>query len=212
MTHIAIDGHSELRVGAVLKRAWTILSSSFFPFFIITLVGELPKIPLSKIFGSSANAIVLRTITDILVGTFLGTLVLAVIVCGALQTMRGRSFDLREAIQRGLARFWPILGLASLLALGTTLGILLLIVPGFVLGVRWGVAAPVCVVEGYSATAAMTRSAELTSWFRWKIFGISMLVLISGLVVVGAISFFNGLLIGQLLGPKGWPSTMVLSS
>jgi hypothetical protein len=49
----------------------------------------------------------------------------------------------------------------------------------------------------------MRRSAELTNGFRWKIFGIGLLVLISGLVVVGAISFFNGLLIGQLLGPKG---------
>jgi Membrane domain of glycerophosphoryl diester phosphodiesterase len=203
MTHIAIDRHSELRVGAVLKCAWTIFSSSFFQFFIVTLIGELPQVLLSKSFGSSATAIALRTIVDILVGTFLGTLVLAVIVCGALQTIRGRSFDLREALGRGIARFWPLLALGSLLALGLTLGLLFLIVPGFVLSVRWAVAAPVCVVEGYDATTSMRRSAELTYGFRWKIFGIALLVLISGLLVVGAISFFNGFLIGQLLGPKG---------
>jgi hypothetical protein len=203
MTQVGIDRHSKLRVGAILKRAWTIFSSSFFQLFIITLIAELPQLLLSKSFGSSAAAIALRTIMDVLVGTFLGTLVLAVIVCGALQTMRGRSFNLREALRRGIARLWPLLGLGSLLALGLTIGLLFLIVPGLVLSVRWAVAAPVCVVENYGATASMRRSANLTDGFRWKIFGIGLLVFMSGLVVVGAISFFNGLLIGQLLGPKG---------
>ena len=203
MTHVAIDRYSELRVGAVLKRVWTIFSSSFFQFFIVTLVGELPQLLLRKSFGSSASAIALRTVLDVVVGTFLGTLVLAVIVCGALQTMRGRSFNVREALGRGIARLWPILGLGSLLALGLTLGLLFLIVPSFVLGVRWAVAAPVCVVEGYDAITSLRRSAELTNGFRWKIFGIGMLVLVSGLAAVGAISFFNDVLIGQLFGSKG---------
>src|SRR6516225_3365478 len=124
MTQVGIDRHSKLRVVAILKRAWIIFSSSFLQVFIIILIAELPQLLLSKSFGSSATAIALRTIVDVLVGTFLGTLVLAVIVCGALQTMRGRSFNVREALGRGIARLWPILGLGSLLALGLTLGLL----------------------------------------------------------------------------------------
>ena len=52
--------------------------------------------------------------------------------------------------------------LASFLAsLGTLVGLVLLIVPGLILGTRWSLIVPVIVLERRSATEALSRSNEL---------------------------------------------------
>jgi uncharacterized membrane protein len=114
--------------------------------------------------------------------------------------MRGRAMLIGEAVRRGLSRFWSIIGLAILATLGITVGIILLIVPGIMLAIRWSVALPACVVENLGPLAAMRRSAELTKGHRWKIFGVFILILVIVLIaamiiglivaaVVGAITF-----------------------
>src|SRR5262245_27959728 len=58
---------------------------------------------------------------------------------------------------------------------------LLFLVPATILFVIWLVAVPACVVEGAGPIASIVRSNGLTKGFRWKIFGI---VLLLGLVLL----------------------------
>lgn len=73
----------------------------------------------------------------------------------------------------------PSLILGILAGLGTMLGLLLLIVPGLILLVRWSVAGVVVISERKSALLAMGRSADLVEGCYWPIFGalISCLIL-----------------------------------
>ena len=66
----------------------------------------------------------------------------------------------------------------------------LLVVPGVIVYLMWFVATPVCVVEQLGPFASMGRSRELTKGHRWKLLGLSLLILLPALIVsaiVGAI-------------------------
>jgi uncharacterized membrane protein len=72
----------------------------------------------------------------------------------------------------------PLIGLSILWAIGVGIGFMLLIVPGVIFLMKWAVAVPALVVERGGIFAAFTRSAELTKGARWKIFGLSLLLLV----------------------------------
>jgi len=120
----------------------------------------------------------------------------AMILYIAFQYLRGQPASLSDAAQKGLGRFFPLLGAVILFGLGVWVGLLLFIVPGFMLMARWFVAVPACVVEKLGPVASLTRSAALTKGYRWKIFGMFLLIWLASLIVGGLI----GLLVG-VLGP-----------
>ena len=51
---------------------------------------------------------------------------------------------------------------AILFGLGVWVGLLLFIIPGIMLMLRWSVAVPACVLEGTGPVASLGRSAALT--------------------------------------------------
>src|SRR5262249_1244975 len=55
--------------------------------------------------------------------------------------------------------------------------------PSAILLVMWAVVVPACIVEDLGPVTSLGRSAELTKGFRWKIFGIMLLL---GLMSVAA--------------------------
>src|SRR5262245_23105166 len=176
----------DFRVGHVISEAFSVLSRNFLAFFIVTVVAYLPALLLSQISagdGNDAGAIVAAGLLGALLMVVFGMLSQAVIVHAAFQNMRGRPVQLGEALNIAMQRFFPILGVALLTAILAGLGMLALLVPGFILLIMWFVAIPVCVVEQRGAWASMQRSAELTKGHRWKIFGMMILLVIISLVV-----------------------------
>ncbi len=184
---------SEFRVSQIFSRAWMIFSASFWKFFIVTAISELP-VRTYFLWANSGTAsapapfggTIIMFLAFVLVG--LGQ---AIVVRIAFQTLRGRPAGLHEAVQEAVARFPPILGLSlvfCLLIFGT-LGMFTLlpnVEPGLffvafsvvasVLFVRWSIALPACVIEGLGPVDSLGRSARLTKGHRWKIFGIVILV------------------------------------
>lgn len=76
-----------------------------------------------------------------------------------------------QAMAAGL-RVWPRLFVARIAAsLLVLLGLVALVIPGFVLLVRYALLDSVVVLEGATATLALKRSATLTAGMRWQIFG-----------------------------------------
>src|SRR5262245_15048927 len=184
----------ELRVGHVFSTAWTIFSANFTTFFVIGLIVALPNLLLlmavpteTTAFGTTPSPAGLgwRVFVGLALATILNLMAQAVILYIAFQYLRGHSGSVGDAVQKGLARFLPILGLVFLFGLGIWVGFLLLVIPGIMLMVRWSVAVPACVLEGTGPVASLRRSAALTKGHRWKIFGIFLLVWIVSMVVAG---------------------------
>ena len=65
----------------------------------------------------------------------------------------------------------------------TFLGLLLLVVPGIILAVRYALAVPAAVLEDRGPAAALARSMQLTRGHGWRIFAIYVLL---GAIVIGA--------------------------
>jgi MFS family permease len=195
---VAPTAQGEFRIGRVFSQASAVLSRNFLTFFVVAAVAGLPRVLLVESAGGGIGGGV-GAIGKILAGVFLsivlGTLAQAILLYGAFQDMRGRPVSLADCLRIGLARFFPIIGLAICMSVGIMVGFLLLIVPGVILAVMWFISTPACVVEQLGPLASMARSSELTKGHRWKIFGMLLLVLI-GAGIIGAI-------IGAALGLTG---------
>jgi hypothetical protein len=123
----------------------------------------------------------------------LGWLSQAIAVYGAFQIMRGERFDLLESVRIGLRRFFPVIGLAVTVTVLWVLALIPLVVPGIILLIMWFVVMPACVVEQLGPIRSMGRSRELTKSYRWRVFGLNLLILIPALLfsaVIGAAVFY----------------------
>jgi len=168
----------DLRVGNVFGRAFEICGANALLFGAVMLVVSLPNVIFTLKMPTLEPSLAggLLFVFGIVLGLFLSTLGEAVILFGAFQYLLGQPVVWGEVLQRSLARFFPIVGFAILYSIALFFGFVLLVVPGVILLVMWTVALPACVVEGLGPVECMRRSAELTKGYRWKIFGIMILL------------------------------------
>lgn len=114
--------------------------------------------------------------------TLIGTPLITAMHVRAVQAIgRAERPRVGRTVLEGIAVF-PVVALVILLGLsGTALGLLLLIIPGLYLSTIWFVGAQAAVVESLrSPTRALSRSSELVDGSFWRVFGISLLLLLMG--------------------------------
>jgi len=183
------SAESDFKVGRVLNRTSSVLARNFLTFFIVTAVAYLPTLMLTKSTTDAADSG--AGLGPLLLGLFLAVVLSmlsqAVVLYGAFQDMRGRPVSLAESLQVGFSRFFAIVGLAIAMSVLVVLGFALLIIPGLYLLTMWFVATPACVVEQLGPSSSMRRSAELTRGHRWKIFGLTLVLIIISAVVTPVI-------------------------
>ncbi len=108
---------------------------------------------------------------------------------------RGRRVSIGEAVRSALSRFFSLIWLAIMVGFSVGVGIILCIVPGFILQAALGLAVPALMVEELRASQAWSRSFELTRGHRWPIFVIQIFfVIIGGILAFGEIAALNYLL------------------
>jgi hypothetical protein len=190
---------SDFRIGQVFSRAWSVFSSNFLTFILVTGIANLPSLlmphPTPGAVPLDPFANIGTTIFFGLLMIVLGTLSQAIVLYGAFQVMRGRPVDLGESARIGLRRFFPVVGIALCVPILCVLAMLLFIVPGIILNLMWFVAMPVCVVEQLGPFRSMGRSRQLTKGHRWKILGLQLTIIIPALIIgglVGAIMVGTG--------------------
>ncbi|MGP0088591.1 MAG: hypothetical protein ACLPKB_01305 [Xanthobacteraceae bacterium] len=219
---------SEFRIGRVLGRAWTVFTKNFVILLAIGIIASLPNLVLGN--GSSATMRpedAWKVGLVLLLWIALNTLGQAVIVYVAFQSLRRQPIRISEVVQKGLGRFWPIIGIilcyigvmlafalvggaGALLVIsaggGSSAGFIVTfllgiaaIVVGGMLFIRWSIAVPVCVVERFGAIASLGRSSDLTKGHRWAVLAINLLVYV--FLVLAMIVF--GLLGALVLLPSG---------
>lgn len=117
---------------------------------------------------------------------------LHVVVVQALA--RGEEPTVGGALRSASARLLPAVAAVVVYSLAVTAGLLLLIVPGIWLAVRWYFCAQAAVVDGLGPTGALRRSAEVVQTRWWRTFG----VLLAFGVVVGALGALGGALAREI--------------
>ena len=188
-------GEASWTIGNVVSTAGAILFGHFGPFLGTALVASLPTL----IFDYLAPDSYFRSIVELIVGQ----IVSVTLVYGSLQALRGRQVTVGECLSQGLKRLGAALGVAILSGIGIALGMILLLVPGFILATMWAVAIPAAVIEEQGVTASLSRSQELTSGRRWRVFG--------AYLVAGLITVVGGAVIGGVAGAiAGLQSTVFL--
>jgi hypothetical protein len=188
----------EFRVGHVFSRAWSVFSGNFLIFMVVTGIASLPPLLVPQSTPTAENPFGNPGLTflTLFLAIVLGTLSQAIVLYGAFQDMRGRPVSLADCFKVGLQRFFPIVGLAITVGVAVIFASLLLIVPGLMLYMMWYVATPVCVVERLGPFRSLGRSRELTKGHRWKLFGLSLLILIPAFIVAGVLVGVIALLFG----------------
>jgi hypothetical protein len=183
-----------MRAGEVIGEAWGLykahwrhlLPIAFVVYLVLSLFTLLLVVLLGWV-GAIASAFVS------LAGVFWiqGALVAAV------EDIRDGRADM--SMGETLSRVRPrlnTLGLAGILAaLGITIGLVLLIVPGLFLATIWALIVPVIMLEGASVGQSFGRSRELVRGNGWSVFGLIVLVflilLVAGFVVALVLSPLN---------------------
>ncbi len=92
-------------------------------------------------------------------------------------------------------RFWPYLGIYILSSFAIGLGFVALIIPGFILSVRWIALLPSVINRSEGAMDAFGENWEMTKGYGWSIFGAGLIigvVLITVAIVIGIMAAFLG--------------------
>jgi len=114
----------------------------------------------------------------------------------------GRVPGRMEALRAAAPRFPSAIAAVALYTLGVTVGLVLLIVPGIWLGVRWYFAAQAAVLDGVPARVALERSAALVDG-RW---GAAAGALVAGMLAFGLAGVVAGMLAGLVTQPVAYVS------
>jgi hypothetical protein len=101
----------------------------------------------------------------------------------ASRLLTDRNVAIGAALRRGVVRCLPLLGTIILTCLAIFIGLIALIIPAFIVFIRFQVAPAACVIEGLSPSASISRSLVLTKGHGWKIFGIMLPVIGTAVVI-----------------------------
>jgi hypothetical protein len=201
-------GSKPLEIKGVLKDTWRLYRTLFLRSFLTGFV----------VFAA-LGAFEVSPYVSALIGFVGTTLVQGALVEVVEDEHRGRpARDLRELYRTSWGRLGSLLAVSILMGIGVGLGLVLFIVPGVLLAVRWAVATPAVMLEGLGARAAMRRSRELVAghrkdvfvvlaniWVRtglaWVMFTLLILGLASGTSHPGVAIWFGGVLAAGLVTP-----------
>ncbi len=194
-------------IGGILGQATGVITSN--PLAVLGLafvLSTLPSIAFSLLDGTLLNNPLLGgqsakvNSTLSLAGQFaniiLYGLVQGSLTRAALMHHAGEKVNFSECLKLGASKILPVIATIVLVFVAVIFGFMLLVVPGIILYCMFSVAVPAVVEEDLGVVAALSRSRQLTSGARIKIFTLGFMI---GLVVLLVILPFG--VIGLMLMP-----------
>jgi hypothetical protein len=166
---------------AVITAGLTFLTQKF-------LFADLQDLASTAEFGPAATEAEVRnalfgTLGDLFLVAIPASLVSALLMTvttGLMAAVMGRAALGRE-VSFGIAwrevqpRLLPLFGVAVVYSVGTTVGLMLCIIPGVLAWVFWALVAPALVLERGTFKQAFSRSVKLVSGAFWRVLGILLL-------------------------------------
>lgn len=175
----------DFNVGRVISQTLTVAKQNLAVFGPLALLAALPQSALSWVTATSrtgqlkdgaaiTNAVVVL-IASVIMSFVFSYLLQAAVVHGTFKNLNGERAGIMECLSTSISSLFPLLGLSLLASLGVILGFALLVVPGIIFAMMWFVIVPVLIVERTSIGDAFRRSSELTSGYRWSLFGLAII-------------------------------------
>jgi hypothetical protein len=155
--------------------------------------------------GYSYDGAAAETVWWLLTGVTMPALITSLHAVIVRDLGAGRVPSTAEALRAAAPRMAPAVAVVALFTVAVAAGLVVLVVPGIWIAVRWYFGAQVVVIDGAGPVEALRRSAELVRGRWWSTFGA---LLLSGLAftLVGTIV---GLLVGVLFGAVDVPALYV---
>ena len=174
-------------VGRALKRTFGAIGQNPITFGILSLVVGIPIVVIDLAFNpytagmvsadNPFSAEILRFSALFWIVFLLCSFVLqAGAVVGITSYVNGRTASLTECLSTGISFVPQFVLMTALMLAAFIVGFVLLVVPAIILMMMWFVAGPACVVEHTGVLQAMRRSRALTKGYRWRIFGLYLLL------------------------------------
>ena len=200
-------------IGDLYRRAFALYSEYFPKFIKLSLVAHVPMIIASILLvaaffyykkwppvGIFNQVVVFSAIGLLSLFKFVATTISAAVISGVtailitqLTAAPLRPVKLREAFVLLRKRWRPFLKTVIRVTLLIILGLILLVIPGMVLWMRYSLYAPVVLIEGLQGKAAMRRARELASR-SWKTV---IIVAILQFLIPAIVSSFVGFMAGK---------------
>lgn len=122
---------------------------------------------------------------ELLILSLAGLFFQGAVTAGCLEDAAGRRPSLSTCLSAAWRNFWPLFGISFLTNLAVILGLLVFIVPGVLLMVRWLLAPAIQVGEGAGVSRSLELSAKRTKGSRWRVFLLLLLSFLIGGLVLG---------------------------
>ncbi|HEY0705230.1 MAG TPA: hypothetical protein VGG33_00435 [Polyangia bacterium] len=183
---------------ALLDRTLRLYRANFRPLALVAAVVAVIQLPLAVISAPASRGGTPLGGWALFLGVFtLGGLITTPIIIGAtchlaVAVLKGRAVGAAEALRAGISRFGSLLGFWILTGLAATGGAILLIVPGFYIGLGFALGGVAIMDEGLGAIAAMKRSWRLMKGRRLRVFGLIFMWAILQLVIGYAVGVVFG--------------------
>ena len=178
----------EFRVGEALAQTFRVYFANVVSFVVIVAVVTIPSTIYDGAGAVTALTSPLYDIGSTLLSMVLGSVVSGALVYGVLQEIRGNHVNVSDCFSAGLKYVLPVIGIGFVSGIAVFVASILCLVPGLILATMWYVAVPATVVEGVGVFAALQRSSDLTSGYRWPVFGFLVVVVLIVIGVVYAVS------------------------
>lgn len=189
---------SGFRIGDVLSRSVAIYSRNLVPLVLVGAAGSVPYLLIQTAAAFHLTAAFTEG-SILLLGFLLGFAVVPLLhgtmYIIVFTVLNGETVYLKEVLGRALRSYFPLLGGFFLIWIVSTLGLVLLLVPGFMLMISFSVTGAACAIEQLGPLESMKRSRQLVEGARWKILGLLILF-----IVAAALVGFVNILIIRLLG------------
>lgn len=174
-------------LGALFRDSFGAYFRHFVPFVLIGAAVVVPVelvvsgIGLGQLSGGYNSTGPQGSVFVLVAETYLliGPLITAMVIHALLAVADGRRPRTGTAITSGLEVFRPIFVAVVISAAGVLLGLIVFILPGIYLAIRWYFAPQAVVVDGRRSTGALERSAELVSGQWWRVFGVVIVTVLA---------------------------------
>lgn len=155
------------------------------------------------------------TVVAVVISSILALLLQSALVRATIEDLNGKRPTLGDSLQIAIRFLLPTLAIGFLVALGSGLAMIALIVPGIILWLGWSVSVPVLIQERLGVFGSMSRSRALTKGSRWSLFGLFLVLIIIAMVIQGAVGvvvyLFHGTVASIMEGLVQSVVSMVLS-
>jgi len=176
----------ELPIWRTTTRILGLLVRNFIPFGLLSAVFQIPGVLFTQGQAPTRQPPNLSELGFVFVNMFIQSILVGTVTHSVLEQLRGRRGVIVDSFGVGLRRIFPLFGVSLCVFFLVMVGLILLIVPGFLALAMFSLAIPALVSERIGVVDALNRSRQLTRGNRLRILGVGTLFIGS---IYGAMTF-----------------------